>query len=181
MDSMISGAAEATLLGAVRQDLTQEAFRDAVARFAGGVGIAACWGNEGPVGLLVSSIAVLSVDPPRVLFCVRKASRSHAALFRARHCSLNILAESDQAEAERFSDPDRTHERFDASRWHLGPHRPPRHRTPLIGMTGAIAHRMDAGTHTVFVLDVTAADVTDSMPLIYFDRRYAGLRMSGEA
>jgi flavin reductase len=172
---MISEAAEATLLEAVREDLTQEAFRDAVARLAGGVGIAACWADEGPVGLLVSSIAVLSVDPPRVLFCVRKAARSHAALFRARHCSLNILTENDQAEAERFSDPGRTHERFDATSWSLRPQGPPHHRTPLIGLIGTIRRRMDAGTHTVFVVDVSRADVSDAKPLLYFNRRYAGL------
>ena len=181
MDSMTADVAEAELFELARPDLSQEAFRDAAARLAGGVGVVACWDGETPVGLLVSSIAVLSVDPPRVLFCVRKAARSHTALFRADRCSLNVLAESHRDEAERFSDSARTHERFSTSSWDLEPQRPPRHRTALIGLSGAIGGRMDAGTHTVFVLDVATADVSDAPPLVYFGRQYAGLHPLSEA
>jgi len=175
MDSMTADVAEAELFEMARTDLSQDDFRDAAARLAGGVGVVACWDGGSPVGLLVSSIAVLSVDPPRVLFCVRKAARSHPALFRADRCSLNVLGENHRDEAERFSDPARTHERFNTSSWDLEPQRPPRHRTALIGLSGTIGGRMDAGTHTVFVLDVATAQVSDAKPLVYFDRSYAGL------
>jgi flavin reductase len=177
LDSLIADVIDPPPLASVRDGLAHEAFKDAMARLAGGVGVAACWDGEAPVGLLVSSIAVLSVEPPRVLFCVRKATRSHNALFRTRQCSLNILAESDRGEAERFSDPVRTHERFDPSRWSLEPQSPPRHRTALIGLVGSIVHRLDAGTHTVFVLGVNQADARDARPLVYFDRSYAGLHV----
>jgi flavin reductase len=170
VDIMISQVAEPG------DALSSEAFRDAAAQLAGGVGIAACWDGAAPVGLLVSSIAVLSVEPPRVLFCVRKAARSHEALFRADRCSLNILAEGDRAEAERFSTATRTHERFSALDWRLEPQAAPSYRAALACLSGAISHRMDAGTHTVFVLAADRADVRDANPLVYFDRRFAGLR-----
>lgn len=161
--------------------LDNQDFRNAMSRLAGGVGVAACWNGEAPAGLLVSSIAVLSVDPARVLFCVQKTARSHNALFHARRCSLNILAERDRTEAERFSNAARSGERFDPNVWSLDPADPPRHRSALVGLTGSIGHRMDAGTHTVFVLNVTDAEVRDAGPLVYFDRGYAGLRPLGEA
>ena len=163
------------------QALDSQDFRNAMSRLAGGVGVAACWNGEEPAGLLVSSIAVLSVEPARVLFCVQKTARSHDALFRARRCSLNLLAERDRAEAERYSKAERSSERFDLGRWSLDPAAPPRHRSALVGLTGAIGHRMDAGTHTVFVLNVSEAEVQDAGPLVYFDRGYAGLRPLGEA
>ena len=117
---------------------TAEDFKDAMARLAVGVGVAACWGADGaPVGLLVSSIAAVSAEPPRILFCCcRKTVRSHNALFRARRISLNILSESDRAEAERFSSAERAIERFDPSVWSLQPDAPPRHRSALVGLTG---------------------------------------------
>jgi flavin reductase (DIM6/NTAB) family NADH-FMN oxidoreductase RutF len=50
-----------------------------------------------------------------------------------------------------------------------------------VALTGTIGHRMDAGTHTVFVLNVRDVDVRDAGPLVYFDRGYAGLRPLAEA
>lgn len=155
------------------------AFRDAMARLAGGVGVVACWNGEAPAGLLVSSIAALSAEPPRVLFCVQKTARSHEALFRSRQCSLNILAEADVDEARRFSDSARTSERFEAGRWVLDPAVPPRCLTALSSVSGTISHRMDAGSHTVFVLNVREARSRDAEPLVYFNRAYAGLQPLG--
>ena len=151
-------------------------FKNAMARLAGGVGVAACWRDDVPTGLLVSSIAVLSAEPPRVLFCVQKSARWHDALFHARQCSLNILAEDGQAEAERFSSAERAAERFDPALWRLDGRSPPRCASALIGLVGAIGHRMDAGTHTVFVLNVSDVEVREARLLVYFDRRYVGLR-----
>ena len=156
---------------------TGQDFRDAMSRLAVGVGVAACWGGDGePVGLLVSSIASVSAEPPRILFCVQKTVRSHNTLLRARRISLNILAESDRAEAERFSNAERAIERFDPSVWNLDPNAPPRHRGALVGLSGTVSHRMDAGTHTVFILNVRNISIQHAGPLVYFDRRYASLR-----
>jgi flavin reductase (DIM6/NTAB) family NADH-FMN oxidoreductase RutF len=166
---------------ATEPTLSQQHFKDAMSRLVGGVGIAACWSGETPVGLLVSSIAVVSADPPRILFCVQKSARSHSALFRTRRCSLNILAEDGRTEAERFSNATRFGERFDPQLWRLEPGAPPRHRSALVGLTGTIGHRMDAGTHTVFILSITDADVQDARPLVYFDRGYAALHPLGES
>jgi flavin reductase len=157
-------------------DAIGQDFKNAMARLAGGVGVAACWNGEVPTGLLVSSIAALSADPPRLLFCVQKTARAHDALFHARDCSLNILAEGDRDEAEAFSSTDRTPERFNPETWRLDGASPPRHRSPLVCIVGAIGHRMDAGTHSVFVLNVREAAAREAPPLVYFDRRYASLR-----
>lgn len=151
-------------------------FRDAMALLAGGVAVASCWDGEIPRGLLVSSITALSTEPPRVLFCVRKASSSYSALLRNRSCGVAVLAEYDRREAERFSSADRAAERFDPAHWVLDPAAPPRHRAPLIGLEGRVGHRIDAGTHTIFVLDVLKAQVSPDRPLVYFDRAFRGLR-----
>jgi flavin reductase (DIM6/NTAB) family NADH-FMN oxidoreductase RutF len=154
---------------------------DAISRLAGGVGVAACWAGEGPAGVLVSSIAPLSAEPARVLFCVAKTDPSHNALFRARECSLNILAEGDRAEAERFAPDAPVHGRFDPRGWSLDPGAPPRRSSALAVLAGSIGHRMDAGTHTAFVLNVRDAEVRVAGPLVCFDRGYAGLSPLGEA
>ena len=161
---------------------TAQDFKDAMSRLAVGVGIAAGLSEDGsPVGLLVSSIAAVSAEPPRILFCVPKTVRSYNTLLRAHRLSLNILAESDRTEAERFSSAERAIERFDPSIWKLDPGAPPRHRAALVGLSGAVGHRLDAGTHTVFILNVDDVSIQHAGPLVYFDRRYASLRPLADA
>ena len=158
--------------------LDGDLFRDAMARLASGVAIAACWDGQTPRGLLVSSITALSTEPARVLFCVRQASASHSALLHARQCSVAILAEDDLEEAERFSNSTRTAERFDPAIWRLTPDAPPQYRAPLIALTGQVCARIDAGTHTIFVLNVQSATTRRGEPLVYFERAFRGLDLS---
>ena len=153
-----------------------ETFRDAMARLAGGVAVAACWDGAEPKGLLVSSLTGLSMEPPRVLFCVRKAASTHNPLLKSRDCSLSILSEDDQEDAERFSRVERTAERFDPSLWSLDRREPPRRLSAMIGLTGHLSHRIDARTHTIFILDVQSVQTRDGAPLVYFDRAFRGLR-----
>ncbi len=159
--------------------LDADRFRDAMSQLAGGVAIAACWDGGHPRGLLVSSITALSAEPPRLLFCVRKEASSHGALMRARDCSMAILAENDHDEAARFSRAERTGERFDPAFWRLEAGAPPRRRAALIGLTGDIGDRIDAGTHTIFILDIREVETRKGAPLVYFDRAFRGLRSQG--
>jgi flavin reductase len=152
-----------------------ESFRKAMARLAGGVAIVACLDRGAPRGLLVSSLTSLSVEPPRVLFCVGKAAASHDPLVRADRCGLSVLSDRDSEEAHRFSKADRVAERFDSANWRLRPDAPPLHAGALIGLTGVISQRIDAGTHSVFILDVETIESREAGPLIYFDRAFRAL------
>ena len=67
------------------------AFRNGLAKLASGVAIVACWADGQPRGLLVNSLTGLSTQPPRLLFCVRKAAGAHAALLKADFISVSLL------------------------------------------------------------------------------------------
>ena len=148
------------------------AFKDNLAQLASGVAIAACWTPRGPQGLLVSSITGLSAEPPRMLFCVRKASSSHAALLRADAVGLSILGEGQRDEAERFSRSDRAAERF-GSGWSLSSEAPPVLAGSLATLSGPVRSRIDAGSHTIFILDVSQVCSRAGPPLLYVQRDYA--------
>lgn len=156
-------------------------YKEAMAQLASAVSVAACWDGALPAGLLVSSLTPLSAEPPRVLFCVQKSVRSHDAFLRASVCSLHVLAEPDLEEARRFSEAGRQVERFDPMRWSLDRDSPPRYRLALIGLVGRIRSRIDAGTHSVFVVNLTETDVREGAPLVYVQRRYAGVRPLGSS
>ena len=150
------------------------AFKDGLARLASGVAVAACWSDGQPRGLLVNSLTGLSTEPPRVLFCVRKAASSHHALLKADAISLSILAQGQATEAERFSRSDLAAERFGAG-WRLDPLQPPVLAEALVSLSGPVHCRIDAGTHTVFVLDVSQTRSRATAPLVYFEREFSEL------
>lgn len=151
-----------------------EAFKTGLARLASGVAVVSCWSGDQPRGLLVSSLTGLSTEPPRVLFCVRKAASAHGALLAASSIGLSILAADDEREALRFSSSDLAHERF-GDGWRTTPQRPPLLKDALVALSGQVHCRIDAGSHTIFILNVTHAEARDGAPLVYFDRRFGQL------
>ncbi|MEI9891712.1 MAG: flavin reductase family protein [Caulobacteraceae bacterium] len=155
-----------------RPTVSEAAFRQAMARLASGVAVAACWEGDSPRGLLVSSLTALSTEPPRVLFCVKKTASAHNALLASQDCSLTLLGEEDQGEAERFSRSDLAHERFRPDLWRLARHRPPERLDGLVRLSGVIDQRIDAGSHSIFILRIADAAVGDETPLVYFDRSF---------
>jgi flavin reductase (DIM6/NTAB) family NADH-FMN oxidoreductase RutF len=150
-------------------------FRDAMARLAGGVAIVACLDRGRPRGLLVSSLTSLSTEPPRLLFCVHRRAGTHDPLLRADRCSLSVLAEDDADEAERFSQPDPAGRRFTTPGWRISEGGPPSFDGALISLRGSISRRIDAGSHSIFILDVEAVESRDAQPLVYFNRAYVGV------
>ena len=76
-------------------ELDARALRGVLGRFATGVTIVTCVDGDGMrVGLTANSFNALSLDPPLVLWSLRRASPSLAAFGGARHFVINILAES---------------------------------------------------------------------------------------
>lgn len=151
------------------------AFRNGLAKLASGVAIVACWADGEPRGLLVSSLTGLSTQPPRLLFCVRKAAGAHEALLSADAVSVSLLDQHDQEEARRFADGARAPERFGDGDWRLDPKAPPARRNALAAFAGPIRCRIDGGTHTIFILDVAQAHARDADPLLYFERGFRTL------
>lgn len=154
--------------------------QDSLSRLASGVALAVCTTPDGPVGVLVNSLTSLSAQPPRILFCVRKIEPAHPALLEAEAIGLSVLADDQRAEADRFASPEGSDERF-THRWTLSPSAPPRLADALASVEGRVRSRIDAGSHTVFVLDVTAAETRPGTPLIYFARSYLNAEQTEDA
>ena len=145
-----------------------------IARWISGVAVVACRGRDGPVGLLVSSLTGVSTEPPRILFCVPKRAAAHAALLEANQVCVSLLDNTARAEAERFAVSGV--ERFADGGWRLAANAPPVRRDALAAFSGPVHCRIDAGTHTVFILDVSHAEARgEAEPLVYFERSFRGL------
>ena len=78
-------------------------FRAALGRFATGVAfVTAAPGGE-PAGLVVNSLASVSLEPPLVSFCPSRSSLTWCRMRQARHFGVSVLARSHEAFARRAS------------------------------------------------------------------------------
>ncbi|MDV3208931.1 MAG: flavin reductase family protein, partial [Rhodococcus ruber] len=68
-------------------------FRTVLGQFCTGVTIITTVDAGEPVGFACQSFAALSLDPPLVLFCPTKMSRSWTAIERSGRFCVNVLAE----------------------------------------------------------------------------------------
>lgn len=154
------------------------AFRDAMARLAGGVAVLTTLDPVGrQCGLTVTAVASLSLEPPMVLVGVKKDGFIHDALYVADGWSLTFLA-TDQLDLAHYAARGRAPgDRDDFGQW---PHRSA--ATGELVFTGGVAavscesdRFVDAGDHTVAIGRVTAvsADLSGRIPLVHVDRSYA--------
>ncbi len=71
--------------------------RDAMSRFPTGVTVITALTKDGPAGLAANAVSSLSLDPPLMLACVDRGSRTLRSLEQAGQFGVNVLA-SDAAE-----------------------------------------------------------------------------------
>lgn len=158
-----------------RPTVHDQAFVEATSRLAGAVAIVT-WQADSPGGLLVRGVSLLSTRPARILFGVDKEDAAHEALLHAENLALNLLSETDEDEAERFSGARPGLTRFPADRWRVEAGQPPRLVAGAVHLSGVVDHRIDAGSHSLFVVRVDAAEVNDHRaPLVSFDHGFRRL------
>ena len=145
--------------------------RSALGRFATGVTIVTCRGADGrPVGLTVNSFSSLSLDPPLVLWSLRRVSPSRAAFLAASHFAVNVLAEGQVDLSRRFASG--VGDRFAEGVWHVG-----HGGVPVLNQAAAVFEcettlRQEAGDHTLFIGRVERFADGRQPPLVFFAGRY---------
>lgn len=127
-----------------------------------------------PRGLTCSAVSAVSLDPPLLLVCVDRRSRTLGPLLAHGAFVVNVLAERGRAAGEVFAG--RSEDKFGGLVWR--PSRPAR-GAPVLGEIVA-AHAecvtvrtLPAGDHVIVIGRVDGAVVHPRRPLLYHDRSYA--------
>jgi flavin reductase (DIM6/NTAB) family NADH-FMN oxidoreductase RutF len=151
------------------------AFRDALGRFATGVAIVAANSSEfGDIGLTVSSLNSVSLDPPLLLFSIALSAHSLPALAAADRIGVSVLAGAQAEVSSRFA-------RAGGNKWD-GCEKA-ESQTGAIILAKALAHfecepyaQYDGGDHMIFVVRVLHfATPVEAEPLVYFKGKYHAL------
>jgi 3-hydroxy-9,10-secoandrosta-1,3,5(10)-triene-9,17-dione monooxygenase reductase component len=155
-------------------ELGPDELRLALGRFVTGVTIVTCRSAEGvPVGLTANSFNALSLDPPLVLWSLRRESPSIGAFAEATHFTVNVLAEDQIDLSRRFARPSAA--KFDVGDWHDGHGGAPM----LAGCVAVFECRRrshhEAGDHILFIGEVERIAGTAAAPLVYHAGHYRAL------
>jgi len=89
-------------LSTVLAAVTADEYRRVLGHFCTGVTVVTAVDDGVPVGFACQAFAALSLDPPMVLFCPGRASSAWAAIERAGHFCVNVLAEEQRELSRAF-------------------------------------------------------------------------------
>lgn len=163
----------ATPGGAIRPDV----FRTAIGNMPTGVTVVTAPGAEGPSGLTANAVSSLSLDPPLMLACLDRGSRTLRAVEAAGRFGVNVLA-ADQADLARgFATKREMPEKWEGVAWS--------ERTGIPALAGAVVwvacelrDVLSGGDHVIVTGFVLEAASSNADPLVFFRGAYLGL---GEA
>lgn len=158
-------------------ELDGRALRNLYGQFASGITVISTSTDDGPVGFACQSFAALSLDPPLVLFCPMKGSRSWDAIESTGRFAVSILAEEQQEVSGVFGS--RTPDKFGAVDWSLSPvGGQPILDGVLAWIDCTVETVHDGGDHFVVygrVCDFAAPDGTSGKPLLFYRSQYTGI------
>ena len=126
-------------------------FRQLLGCFPTGVAIITTRTAAGePVGLTCNSFSSVSLEPPLVLFSLRKASRLVDVFATAPGFAINILSQSQDALSGRFASS-KIADKFEGVAWHAGASGWPVIDQCLASFECSVFARHEAGDHDVYI------------------------------
>jgi flavin reductase (DIM6/NTAB) family NADH-FMN oxidoreductase RutF len=149
-----------------------QALRTALGRFATGVAIITCVDTAGQrVGLTANSFSALSLDPPLVLWSLRRSSLSLPAFAAAAHFAVNVLAESQVELSRRFASS-QVPDKFAQGHWAAGAGGAPVLAGSAAVFECATERELDGGDHALFVGRVLRVSDAGVAPLLFQGGHY---------
>ena len=163
-----------------RPAVSGEEFRHAIGHFATGVTVITSVGPGGePVGTTASAVSSLSLDPPLILVCFDRASRTLEAIRGHGAFVVNVLAEPQRHLSANFARRGLA-AAWDGVRYRPGPTGSPRLDGVLAALECTVENRMPGGDHEIIVGRVhdVATSEHDAAPLLYWRGDYTSVNGS---
>jgi 3-hydroxy-9,10-secoandrosta-1,3,5(10)-triene-9,17-dione monooxygenase reductase component len=150
-------------------------FRDTLGTFPTGVAVVTATGPHGPAGLTTNAFSSLSLDPPLVLVCFDRGSRTLAVVRESRRFAVNVLRAGQQDLAALFAGKAPHPEKF-AAVTHTADHGVPVLDDALAWLVCDLEALHPGGDHEIGVGAVTALGRgEDAAPLVFFGGAYRDL------
>lgn len=154
--------------GDPRQD--SRAFRRCLGEFATGITVITASSSDERAGVTVNSFSSLSLDPPLVVWSLKRTSRSRQVFERADSFAVNILAIDQIGVSQEFSGE--AVDKFANVSWKPGHNSQPRLDGVLAFLSCRVVARHDGGDHILFVGEVAYFEKFAGKPLLFVQGAY---------
>jgi flavin reductase len=138
-----------------------------------GVNVVTTDGVGGRLGRTVSALASVSAEPEMLLVCISRRSPLVDAIRVNGVFGVNVLGAHQAALAETFAGRAAPRYDFGAGSWTAGATGVPLLTGGAAHFDCAVASTVEAGSHTVVIADVLAAEAGSAAPLAYSGGGYA--------
>jgi flavin reductase (DIM6/NTAB) family NADH-FMN oxidoreductase RutF len=143
-----------------------------------GVTIVTTSGPDGPHGMTANSFTGVSLDPPLILICISRQTRTHEHLLESGAFGVHLLHSGQEELSNRCAGPrgEHSHEIADLPQV-TGPFGVPVLDDCLAALVCRVHAAYDGGDHMIFLGAVHAARLSAGAPLVYLNRGYHRIKI----
>jgi flavin reductase (DIM6/NTAB) family NADH-FMN oxidoreductase RutF len=154
--------------------ISPETFRSALGAYATGVTVVTAIGENGPSGATANAVTSLSLDPPMMLACLDRGSRTLTSVRAQGRFGVNALAAGQGVLAERFSGKEPEAAKWEGVPW-TESEGLPRLEGALMWVACELRDLIDGGDHLILTGNVLEADSREGQPLLFHRGGYRDL------
>ncbi|MCA2010299.1 flavin reductase family protein [Pararhodobacter sp. CCB-MM2] len=149
-------------------------FRSAMARFPGAVTIITTQTPQGRRGITATAVCSVTADPPSLLVCVNRATGTCQGILETGRFAVNLLAGPSGDMAMRFAGVGGAtgEEKFAMGDWRSDAMGLPVLADALVAFSCEVAESSAAGTHQVFIGQITDISQSAGAALLYEQSRF---------
>jgi flavin reductase (DIM6/NTAB) family NADH-FMN oxidoreductase RutF len=149
-------------------------FRRAMARVPTGVTVVTAMGPEGPSGLTANAVVSLSLDPPLMLACLDRGSRTLRAVESSGHFGVNVLGAGHEGLARSFATKAPQADKWNGVTWTERAGIPALEEA-LVWVACELEDMVAGGDHVIATGAVLEVESADGEPLVFHDGAYRPL------
>jgi flavin reductase (DIM6/NTAB) family NADH-FMN oxidoreductase RutF len=151
-----------------------ESFRRALGAYPTGVTVVTAIGPNGPSGATANAVSSLSLEPPMMLACLDRDSRTLTSVRAAGRFGVNALAAGQERLARQFSGKDPEPSKWEGIEWSES-EECPRFPDALMWVACELRDLIDGGDHLILTGNVVEAESREGRPLIFHHGEYRDL------
>ena len=153
---------------------TPDELRDAMALVPTPVTVVTAPGELAPAGATANAVASLSLDPPLMLVCLDRESRTLGAVRTAGRFGVNVLSGSGEEHARAFATTAAHSEKWEGVEWDER-EGVPIMRDALVWVACELRDLLDGGDHVIVTGSVLGLGSREGTPLVFHQGSYRTL------
>lgn len=154
--------------------VSPEEFRSALSAYATGVTVVTAVGQQGPSGATANAVTSLSLEPPMMLACLDRGSRTLNSVRAQGRFGVNALAAGQAELARRFSAKHPESTKWEGVEW-TERQGLPRLEGALVWVACELRDLIDGGDHLILTGNVLEAEAGEGQPLLFHRGDYRDL------